>query len=147
VHYFPLPFAITATITRKSWRLLGMWDHFSNDSQAHKQEDELVMKFLRKISNLNDEIERFELFFCLRPWVLLKHAIFVEEYSRTQRTTFLSFGFAIILMHFLLLIEQKRRRVHEATCQGESPTLEAIKFSRHSVQCFIPTEKSPETNY
>jgi hypothetical protein len=24
VHYFPLPFAITATITRKSWRLLGM---------------------------------------------------------------------------------------------------------------------------
>jgi hypothetical protein len=46
VHHFPLPFAITATITRESWRLLGMSDDLLNDSQAHKQEDELVMKFL-----------------------------------------------------------------------------------------------------
>jgi hypothetical protein len=28
VHHFPLPFAITATITWESWRLLGMSDIF-----------------------------------------------------------------------------------------------------------------------
>jgi hypothetical protein len=48
VHYFPLPFAITATITRESWRFLGMLDNLLNDNQAHQQEDELVMKFFAK---------------------------------------------------------------------------------------------------
>jgi hypothetical protein len=54
LHHFPLPFAITAMITRESWRLLGMSDNLLNDSQAHKKEDELAMKFLRKISNSSD---------------------------------------------------------------------------------------------
>jgi hypothetical protein len=54
--YFPLPSAITATITWESWRLFGMSDNHLNDSQAHKQEDELAMKFLRKNSNSNDLI-------------------------------------------------------------------------------------------
>jgi hypothetical protein len=48
VHHFPLPFAITDTITRESWRLLGMSDNLLNDSQAHNQEDELAMKFFAK---------------------------------------------------------------------------------------------------
>jgi hypothetical protein len=48
VHHFPLPFAITATITRESWRLLGMSDNLLNDSQAHRQEDELIMKLFAK---------------------------------------------------------------------------------------------------
>jgi hypothetical protein len=55
VHHFPLPFAIMATITRESWRLLGMSDNLLNDSQAHKQEDELSMKFFANInSNSSD---------------------------------------------------------------------------------------------
>jgi hypothetical protein len=48
VHHFPFPFAITATITRESWRLLGMSDNLLNDSQTHNQEDELAMKFFAK---------------------------------------------------------------------------------------------------
>jgi hypothetical protein len=48
VHHFPLPFTIMATISRVSWRLLGMSDNRLNDSQAHKQEDELPMKVFAK---------------------------------------------------------------------------------------------------
>jgi hypothetical protein len=54
VHHFPLPFTIMITITRESWRLLGMSYNFLNDSQAHKQENELAMKFLRKNSDSSD---------------------------------------------------------------------------------------------
>jgi hypothetical protein len=53
----------------------------------------------------------------------LKHAIFVKEYSRTQRTTFLSLDFAILLVYFHLLIEQKRRRMHETNKLGREPNL------------------------
>jgi hypothetical protein len=119
VHHFPLPFAITATITRESWRFLGISDNLLNDNQAHKQEDELAMKFLIRAI----EVKRFDLFLCLLPWVFLKHAIFVEEYSRTQQTTFLAFGFAISLVHFHLLIEQKKRRMHQTNKSWRGPNL------------------------
>jgi hypothetical protein len=48
---------------------------------------------------------------CLFPWVFLKHAIFVESYLRSQRTTLLSFGFVILLVHLNSLNEQKRCKV------------------------------------
>jgi hypothetical protein len=48
VHHFQLPFAFEATITRESWRLLSMSDNILNDSQWHRQEDELAMKFFAK---------------------------------------------------------------------------------------------------
>jgi hypothetical protein len=54
VHHFPLPFAIMTTITRESWRLLGISDNLSNDGQTHKQEDELAMKLFAKNSNSSD---------------------------------------------------------------------------------------------
>jgi hypothetical protein len=53
----------------------------------------------------------------------LKHTIVVEEYSQTQRTTFLSFWFAILLVHFHLLIEQKRRRMHGTNKSEREPNL------------------------
>jgi hypothetical protein len=53
----------------------------------------------------------------------LKHAIFVEKYLQTQQTTFLSFGFAILRVHFHLLIELKRRRMHETNKSGREPNL------------------------
>jgi hypothetical protein len=37
-----------ATITRESRRLLGMSGNLLNESQTHKQEDELAMKFFTK---------------------------------------------------------------------------------------------------
>jgi hypothetical protein len=49
--------------------------------------------------------------------------LFVGEYPRTQRTTFLSFGFPILLVHSHLLIEQKRRRMHEINKSGREPNL------------------------
>jgi hypothetical protein len=54
LHHFPLPFAITATVTRESWRLLGMSGNLLNDNQAQKQENELAMNFFAKNSNSSD---------------------------------------------------------------------------------------------
>jgi hypothetical protein len=45
---------------------------------------------------------------------LLKHAILIKSYSRSQRTTLLPFGFAILLMHFHLFKEERRYKIgHE----------------------------------
>jgi hypothetical protein len=68
MHCFPLPFAITAMIAWESWRLLGMSDNLLNDSQEHKQEDELAMKFPPKKFLIRAiEIERFDLFLYRLP--------------------------------------------------------------------------------
>jgi hypothetical protein len=53
------------------------------------------------------QVERFDLVICLFPGVLLTHAVFVESYLRSQRTTLLPFGFLILLVHFHLLDDQK----------------------------------------
>jgi hypothetical protein len=45
-----------------------MSNNLLNDSQAHKQEDELAMKFFAKEFLIRaSEIERFDLFLCLLP--------------------------------------------------------------------------------
>jgi hypothetical protein len=46
VNNFILPFAAKPMINLESWRSLVMSDNLFNDSQAHKHEDQLAMKFL-----------------------------------------------------------------------------------------------------
>jgi hypothetical protein len=64
-----------------------------------------------KISVLAIQAERFDLVICPLPWLLLKHAVFVESYSHSQRTRLLSFGFVILLLHFHRLNKQKRCQI------------------------------------
>jgi hypothetical protein len=107
-----LSFAAKTTINWERWRFLDMSDNLLSDSQAHKQEDELAMQFPgRKFLVGASEVGRFDLFLCLVPWILLKHAIFVEGYARTKGTSFLTLSLVILLAHFHLLIEQKKCRI------------------------------------
>jgi hypothetical protein len=57
------------------------------------------------------EVGRFDFFLCVLPCVLLKHVTFVERYSGTECRSFLTFGFAILLAHFHLLIKQKKCKI------------------------------------
>jgi hypothetical protein len=138
-NYCILPFAAKPTINRESWRSLGMSNNLLSDSQAHKQKDELVMIFVRRKFLVRAiEAGKFDFFLCLRPWILLKHAIFVEGYFLTERTIFLTLSFAILLAPFHLLIEQKKCRIaqdegkksKEAATQSETRTVtQSVRFN------------------
>jgi hypothetical protein len=98
-----------------------MSDNFLSDWKARKHEGELIVKFFkRKFLVRATDVGIFDLFLCLLPWVLWKHAIFVEGRSRTERTSFLTFSFVTLFAHFPLPIEQKKRIV--AQDDGEEIT-------------------------